>query len=1251
MSWTTPVRPGDVLASRYELVRELGSGAMGIVYLAYDRERRGPVAVKTLRSVEPATLLRLKSEFRELAGIVHPNLVRLHELACADGEWWIAMELVAGVAFTEHVRADAVQRAARGAGASPADPDRLRAVLPQLVEAVGALHAAEKIHRDVKPANVLVTPAGRVVLLDFGLVTALTPAALRHESHAGVLGTPAYMAPELFAGGAQTPACDWYSVGALLFEALAGSPPFAGDWVEILLAKQRHALLRPADLVRDVPPDLDELCARLLARDPQLRPSFSELCERVAFPSGRARAATSAARGTRSLVNRVRPFVGREREAAWLAQGWSRVHERDAPVVRFIRGESGIGKSALAGELVRRLGEDVPELVALRGRCHERESVPFKAVDPIVDELVRHLASHPDPLAERVATADLEALARAFPVLRRMSALATAAPGALATAEPQELRRRAAVALRELLARLAAERPVVVWIDDLQWSDVDGAALWVDVLSGGNPPALYWIGCQRPDETGHPGLAALRARLTPEAGIDAATLDLGVLPGEDATALARELLGARAASQDAAAVATQSAGQPFFLVTLASHLAERVESTPAAAGDGPACPSLDRLLAGRIERLPAGPRRLLAAIAVAGGPVSVASAAASAGLDSVAAEWLDLLEDERWTARRADQRGALDTEHDRVRGAVLALLDDEARRVLHGRLAEEWIADGSAEPGRIADHLRAAGRRGEAAQFLEAAARRAADALAFESAASLFRAALEVVSADRRPDLELELARALANAGRGAEAAETFLEASARPAAADPLGLRWEAAEQWIRAGHVDRGIAIAATLLRELGIPMPRSSRRALAGLVLERARLALEARLRGSERARGVDAAGVRRIDTCFSFAAAMGLVDPIVGALYQARHLRLARALDDDPVRRSRALALETAYRAALGETDPARIQESFGEAAALARASGEARASGFVTLLEGIAWHQRGEWARSRTLAAEAEATFRDGCTAVAWERVNARRLLLTNLYWEGDFVTLAALVPTILADAERRGDRYEALVVRGFFSVLVQLARGDLARASDDVAHAAAIVGSSQPRLYDTYRLLGACQLHLHRGAPADAARTIAGEWHGLVRAQTLRMTAARVLLADLRGRVALLSGGGTWLAWRGRGGAAREARVLAHPSLRWSRGLAELIEAGIAHGDGDAERAAVRYERAQTDFAARGMRAHAAAAAHRLGELTLGDRGEAARATARAELARLGIADPARWIAVVAPCPGGSLPADPPRPG
>ena len=186
---------------RYQLVRRLGAGGMGIVYEAFDRERSELVALKTLSRVDPAGIYDLKKEFRSLADVRHTNVVSLYDIVNEAGFWFFTMELVYGTPFSEFVAAagtgrDGAPSSARRRGSDDgnepredaalllsqtrADPRasasllfeeaKLRSALGQLVLGVSAIHAAGKLHRDLKPSNVLITREGRVVVLDFGLV-------------------------------------------------------------------------------------------------------------------------------------------------------------------------------------------------------------------------------------------------------------------------------------------------------------------------------------------------------------------------------------------------------------------------------------------------------------------------------------------------------------------------------------------------------------------------------------------------------------------------------------------------------------------------------------------------------------------------------------------------------------------------------------------------------------------------------------------------------------------------------------------------------------------------------------------------------------------------------------------------------------------------------------------------------------------------------------------------------------------------
>ncbi|MBZ0234567.1 MAG: serine/threonine protein kinase, partial [Deltaproteobacteria bacterium] len=280
-------RPGavDALAERFEVRALLGSGGMGSVHRVHDRARGHDVALKVLEAAGGRELYRFKREFRMLADILHPNVVRLHELYTAGDAWMFSMELVEGVPFHRWVRPVEVEpeddELTRPLPKAPPDrvmvpgrldEARLRDALGQLADGLHALHATGKLHRDIKPSNVLVTHEGRVVILDFGLVADLAALNSDRTHENAAVGTPMYMSPEQAADLPLTEASDWYAVGVMLYEVLAGVRPYFGPAMQVLVAKQREVPPPPSQFTAGVPRDLEELCLRLMARAPEERP-------------------------------------------------------------------------------------------------------------------------------------------------------------------------------------------------------------------------------------------------------------------------------------------------------------------------------------------------------------------------------------------------------------------------------------------------------------------------------------------------------------------------------------------------------------------------------------------------------------------------------------------------------------------------------------------------------------------------------------------------------------------------------------------------------------------------------------------------------------------------------------------------------------------------------------------------------------------------------------------------------------------
>src|SRR5256885_1863687 len=302
---------------------------MGAVYEAYDQERHETVALKTLRWQDPSAIYRLKKEFRVLSDIAHANLASLYELVADGDDWFYTMELVDGVEFFNYVRPPP-EPPSQSETRAPPDVPRLRAALAQLIKGVVALHRAGIVHRDLKPSNVLVTPAGRVVILDFGLADVVAPPSPLQTREEGLWGTVAYMSPEQVEGQ-RSPASDWYAVGVMLYEALTGRLPFQGSALRVLADKGRQDPPRLSELVPELPQDLVTLCGDLMARDPAARPEDGEILRRT----GVSAPTTAGAEGPepRSPPSLIR----REAELAQLCQvllrtdavGDARIGERE----------------------------------------------------------------------------------------------------------------------------------------------------------------------------------------------------------------------------------------------------------------------------------------------------------------------------------------------------------------------------------------------------------------------------------------------------------------------------------------------------------------------------------------------------------------------------------------------------------------------------------------------------------------------------------------------------------------------------------------------------------------------------------------------------------------------------------------------------------------------------------------------------------------------------------------------------------
>jgi eukaryotic-like serine/threonine-protein kinase len=1241
---------------RFLIIRRIGAGGMGVVYEALDRDRNARVALKTLRTLKPDAILRFKNEFRSLSDLHHPNLASLGELFEHEGQWFFTMELVRGVHFLDYVRKTPQVTSSAAAGPmttdeqptnklgqgvsefrndapevevrlpSGVDEIRLRGAMAQLALGLVELHRARKVHRDIKPSNILITPEGRVVILDFGLVADLVSAS--QESH--LVGTFSYMAPEQASMKPVGAAADWYSVGVLLYQALTSRLPVTGNAREVLILKQAFEPPPPSSLAL-VPEDLDQLCADLLRIDPAARPPSREILRRL------------HAEDRNSLPDAygVAHFVGRTGEIGELRRAFGAVLG-GAGVTVLLHGDSGVGKSALVRRFAVEISTEHPKTLVFAGRCYERESVPYKAVDGVIDALSRHLTALKEDELRPLLPRQRGLIGQVFPVMRKVEAIAEAPrplPGQL---DPQVLRARLFFALRDLFTRIADRQPLLLVIDDLQWADADSLALLAEIMRGPEEPKLLLIGTMRAAlktelrrlEEGEASVQRVEQVASVFSG-DVRRLTIEALPREDARALVDALLRDAGAGDDVSAgeLADEAGGHPLFIDEL---VRQRI-----VAGESGSALRLEDALQARVARLDEASRRLLELVAVAGAPLVQDTAAHAAKVDfsAFAQEAAALRAQNLVRTTGVRKSDAIEPYHDRVREAVLVSLSPVQLRAWHGRLAVALEAAEHADPEALATHWRGGGDLVKASGYAVRAAQDAADALAFDRAARLYALALELrpLGGMEGSALRAKLGDALANAGRGAEAAAAFLAAAEPRPPAEALDLRRRAAEQLLRSGHIDEAMATFRTVLAAVGMDMPETSKSALVSLLFRRTQV----RLRGlnfKERPeREIPSEDLTRIDTCWAVSAGLALVDTIIGSYFQSRCLLLALEAGE-PHRVARALAIEAGYSSASGGSSAERTAELLRATQTLARRLEEPYTLGWASAAEGVTASLEGRWKIAHDACERAESIFRDRCRGVAWEIASMRWFSLWSLSYLGGLAELAERVPVRLREAKERGDLYATICHSTGLANLVWLAQDDAAQARERSREALRVWSQRKFHVEHWWAMLSDRQIELYEGDGEAAYRAIEEQWSALSGSLLLMVQLTKLEALHLHARAALL------LATQKPAQkkallkvALSDAQKIEKEDMPWSNPLSALLRAGVAAAEGDGDRAVPLLHAAGVGLDRANMSLYASAARYQRGRLLKGEEGRTLREQAEAALGRQGVKNLGKMVRMLAP--------------
>jgi serine/threonine protein kinase/tetratricopeptide (TPR) repeat protein len=1257
---------------RFRIRRRLGSGGMGVVYEAHDRQTDKVVALKALTHTEASHITRFKHEFRSLADVSHPNLVALYELM-SDGEYWFfTMELVNGGNFLEYVRpgykakhsqsslTPTLLRSASGEDAVAADSeaetqpldsirttfvddtptdisidtrlsrsrlnlDRLHLALRQLAEGLHGLHETGKLHRDIKPSNVLVSKEGRVVILDFGLVADVAGQGL-HDS-ISLAGTPDYMSPEQGGQLAISTASDWYSVGVILYQALTGRLPFSGRFFEVMVNKQSLDPPAPAELVRGIPEELNDLCVRLLRRKPEERPTGREVLRILGHGKTGPLKPPLTPTSVSSPLHRV-PFIGRERHKRELLDAFKATRQGQTVTV-YVHGDSGVGKTSLVRHFLDDLRAHYSEVVILEGRCYERESVPYKAVDGVIDSLTKYLMALPVAKAEATMPRDVLALARLFPVMLQVDSVSNAPQREQEIPDPFTLRRRAFAALRELLGRISDRQPLVLYIDDLQWSDADSTTLLGEILRPPDPPPLLLVASFRSEDI--EAKPFLRTLLNSTGTDSRRELRVAALSKEEARDLAHQLLGSSLPAMEPVlnSIVREARGNAFLLEQLARYALTSDQSATTGI-------SLGVMLSARLSNLPKGTRQFVDALAVAGRPINPEVAYQAAGLSGDELPLMSSLRAAQFL-RSGGSNYTVELYHDRIRETLVSQLDQTTVIQIHRRLAHALEARGIDDPEALFEHYMGAGERVRAATHAGVAAKKAADALAFDRAAAFFRRALELAPSRGAElvDLKRGLAEALANAGRPAEAAQAYLDVARDTSASRSLDYKRRAAEQLLMGGHIKEGLEIMRSVLAAVGFTLPSGPRSALLSYILKR----IQIRLRGlnfTERdASEISQADLFRIDLCWAVSAGLGAVDLIRGADFQCRHLLLALRAGE-PFRVARALALEAAQTASRGGPTRKRALQIAQRTEELAHRVGHPHAIGLSIWASGVAAYLVGHWKKAAELCEQAAEVLRDQCTGVTWELTIANRFMLNSLVNLGRIAEVSRRVPVLLAAALEQGNIFAAVDLRTRLN-LIWLAADDPDGGRAEVIEALKAWPHEGFHLQHYTSMHALAQIELYTGDVEVAWKHIQGQWKALEQSMLLRIQVLRIEAMHLQARAALATAASSKNKKHRLKVSENMARRIAKEKIAWALPFASLVRAGIAHQQGESSKAVNLLSEAIEHFDLADIDLYAAAARRRLGETLGNERGRQLIAEADTWMRKQEIKNPAAMTGMLAP--------------
>ena len=743
----------------YEITALLGKGGMGEVYRARDRKLKREVAIKILSdelSRSDDRVLRFQQEAEVLASLNHPNIAAIHDLQEEGSVRFLILELVEGETLD-----DALKRGVLSV-------DETLNIARQIADALEAAHGKGVIHRDLKTANIKLTPEGRVKVLDFGLAKAIRDPEMAFsnaETAAGmtgagtILGTLAYMSPEQVRGETLDGRSDIFSFGIVLYEMIAGRHPFAAttaaDTIAAILTS-RPLAIADADAL---PVELRHVVSKCLEKDktrryqtaPEIVGQLNGIRTRLnGLPIHTAAGAPIPLPPVLGGTADSTAFVGRENERRSMVEAWDGSKHGKRRVI-LVGGEPGIGKTRLCVEFARQCGEE--NATVLVGRSDEHALIPYQ---PFIEALSWYVRMCPeaDLLAHLSAIGGGAELGPLLPdLVRRVPELPVLAP-----MNPEGQRFRLFEAVSALLAAMSASRPTLVVFDDLHWADQPSLLMLRHIARSSESARLCLVGNYRESEVTlrHP-LAEMLADLRSQPWVTRI-----VLTGLSDTQVA-DLVGSFAGHGTprslVQAVAENSGGNPFFIGEILRHLMETggfavlrdalaVRSADLGVPDG-----VRDVIRQRLSRLSEDCNRMLTLAAMIGQEFNLTLIEALSGLSED--RLLEVIEEAiraQLVAEVRDGRDRCRFVHALIRETLYEELSGPRRSRWHRKIGEaiEQLTTHDPPLADLAYHFAEAAGTGvidKAVEYAIRAGDRATGTLAHEEAARFYEMALRSLEA------------------------------------------------------------------------------------------------------------------------------------------------------------------------------------------------------------------------------------------------------------------------------------------------------------------------------------------------------------------------------------------------------------------------------------------------------------------------------------------------------------------------